>query len=167
MAATVTTPEQFAGEKLDALALLLPAATTTDAPRERAELIAFCVVVPQDPPPPSEMLITLAGLAFAGTPATAPPDAQTIASAMSEVKPPHLPSTRAGTTFALNATPATPLRVVGDRGDRARHVRAVPARRLERRRIAGTAFARVDPVARIAGVVVAAVAVVGDERVAR
>ena len=52
------------------------------------------------------------------------------------------------------------------RGDRAGHVRAVPAARLERRRIAGTAFARVDPVARIAGVAVAAVAIVRDERVA-
>ncbi len=109
VAATVTTPEQFAGEKLAALALLLPAATTTDAPRERAELIAFCVVAPQDPPPPSEMLSTFAGLALVGTPDTVPPDTQTIASAMSEVKPPHLPSTRAGTTLALNATPATPL----------------------------------------------------------
>ena len=46
-AATVTTPVQFAGEKLAALALLLPAATITDAPRDRAELMAFCVVAPQ------------------------------------------------------------------------------------------------------------------------
>jgi len=51
------------------------------------------------------MLSTLAGFALAGTPATLPPDAQMMASAMSEVKPPHLPSTRAGTTFALNAMP--------------------------------------------------------------
>jgi hypothetical protein len=28
---------------------------------------------------------------------------------MSELVPPHLPSTRTGTTFALNATPATPM----------------------------------------------------------
>jgi hypothetical protein len=48
-------------------------------------LIAFCVVVPQLPPPPSEMLSTLAGLAFAGTPETVPPEVQTMASAMSEV----------------------------------------------------------------------------------
>ena len=46
----------------------------TDAPRERAELMAFCVVVSQAPLPPSEMLSTLAGLAFAGTPETVPPD---------------------------------------------------------------------------------------------
>jgi hypothetical protein len=85
VAATVTTPEQFAGEKFDAFALLLPAATITDAPRDLAELIAFCVVAPHDPPPPSEMLRTFAGLAFAGTPDTAPPDVHTIASAMSEV----------------------------------------------------------------------------------
>jgi hypothetical protein len=57
----------------------------TDAPRERAELMAFCVVAPHDPPPPSEMLSTLAGLAFAGTPETVPPDVHTIASAMSDV----------------------------------------------------------------------------------
>ena len=55
------------------------------------------------------MLITSAGFALAGTPLTVPPDAQTIASAMSEVYPPHLPSTRTGTTFALNAVPATPV----------------------------------------------------------
>ena len=53
--------------------------------------------------------MTLAGLALAGTPLTVPPDAQVIASTMSEVKPPPLPSTRAGTTLALNATPATPF----------------------------------------------------------
>ena len=34
---------------------------------------------------PSERLITRAGLAFAGTPETLPPEAQTMASAMSEV----------------------------------------------------------------------------------
>ena len=45
-----------------------------DAPRERAELIAFCVVEPQDPPPPSEMLTTFAGFALLGTPVTVPPD---------------------------------------------------------------------------------------------
>src|SRR5688572_33289839 len=83
--ATVTTPEQFAGEKLPALALLLPAATITEAPRVRAELIAFCVVLSQPPSPPSEMLITFAGLALAGTPDTVPPEVHTMASAMSEV----------------------------------------------------------------------------------
>src|SRR5690606_7677723 len=55
------------------------------------------------------MLITLAGVALAGTPDTLPPDAQTIASAMSASVPPHLPRTRTCCTFAPNATPATPL----------------------------------------------------------
>ena len=57
----------------------------TDAPRERAELMAFCVVLSQGPIPPSEMLSTFAGLAFAGTPDTLPPELHTMASAMSEV----------------------------------------------------------------------------------
>jgi hypothetical protein len=45
------------------------------------------------------MLITDAGFALFGTPDTEPPEAQTIASAMSEVKPPHFPNTRTGTTL--------------------------------------------------------------------
>ncbi len=44
--------------------------------------------------------MTLAGVALAGTPATEPPDAQVMASTMSEVAPPHLPSTRTGWIFA-------------------------------------------------------------------
>src|ERR1044072_2374513 len=90
--ATVTTPEQFAGESSEAFRFSLPAATMTDAPRERAELRAVCVVVSQAPSPPSVMLITFAGFALAGTPETLPPDTQMMASAMSEVYPPHLPS---------------------------------------------------------------------------
>src|SRR5690606_7514123 len=97
----VTTPLQLAGLELDALVFSLPAATTTTVPLERAVLIAACVVDEQEPPPPSDMLITSAGYGFDGTPVTEPPDAHTIASAMSEVRPPHLPSTRTGTTFAL------------------------------------------------------------------
>jgi serine protease len=50
-----------------------------------AEVIALCVVESHDPPPPSEILSTLAGFALAGTPETVPPEVQTIASAMSEV----------------------------------------------------------------------------------
>jgi hypothetical protein len=65
--------------------LSLPAATTTTAPRERALLIAFCVVLSQAPVPPSDRLSTRALLALAGTPVTVPPEAQTMASAMSEV----------------------------------------------------------------------------------
>ncbi len=57
----------------------------TEAPRERAELMALWVVVSQAPMPPSEMLNTLAGLALAGTPDTVPPELQMMASAMSEV----------------------------------------------------------------------------------
>ena len=79
------TPEQLAGEKPEALALLLPAATTTTVPRLRAELMAFCDVVSHAPPPPSDMLITRAGLALAGMPETVPPEAQMMPSAMSEV----------------------------------------------------------------------------------
>ncbi len=44
--------------------------------------------------------MTLAGVALAGTPATEPPEAQVMASTMSEVEPPHLPSTRTGWIFA-------------------------------------------------------------------
>ena len=70
--------------------------------------MALCVVELHEPLPPKLMLITSAGLAFAGTPDTEPPEAQIIPSAISDVKPPHLPSTRTGTTFASYATPATP-----------------------------------------------------------
>ena len=108
VAATATTPAQLAGLKFAALAAELPAATTTTAPRAMAPLTAACVVVSQAPPPPSDRLITRAGVALAGAPATVPPEAQVIASAMSEVYPPHLPSTRTGCTRALNAMPATP-----------------------------------------------------------
>ena len=54
------------------------------------------------------MLITSAGLAFAGTPVTLPPEAQTMASAMSASEPPHLPRTRTGWILAFGATPTTP-----------------------------------------------------------
>ena len=59
-----------------ALSLSLPAATTITVPLARAVLMAFCVVVSQAPEPPSDMLITLAGLALAGKPETLPPEAQ-------------------------------------------------------------------------------------------
>src|SRR5688572_8435895 len=55
------------------------------------------------------MLITSAGLAFAGTPLTVPPEDQMIASAMSDSEPPHLASTRAWMMRALCAVPATPV----------------------------------------------------------
>ena len=82
--ATVITPAQLAGVALLAFTLLLPAATTT-APRARAELMAAWLVLSQAPEPPSERFNTLAGVALAGAPDTAPPDAQIMPSAMSEV----------------------------------------------------------------------------------
>ncbi len=102
------TPLQLAGVKPEALALLFPAATTTTVPLARAVSMAFWVVLPQEPPPPRLILMTCAGLLLAGAPGTEPPEAQMIPSAISEVEPPHFPSTRTGTTLASYATPATP-----------------------------------------------------------
>src|SRR5687768_10039357 len=109
LAPTVITLRQLAGWKFAALALLLPAATTTVTPRETAPLIALWKVELQAPLPPRLRLITTALLVpTAGTPATAPPEAQVIASAMSTRVPPHLPSARAVSTLEPNAVPATP-----------------------------------------------------------
>ena len=55
------------------------------------------------------MLMTSAGLALAGMPDTVPPEAQTMASAISDVAPPQAPNTRTGTILAFGAAPATPL----------------------------------------------------------
>src|SRR6185436_9918518 len=96
------------GLEFCAFCLSLPAATTTTVPRARAELIAFCIVVPHGPVPPNERLATRAGFGFAGTPATVPPAAHTRPSEISDVYPPQRPSTRTGSMRALNATPATP-----------------------------------------------------------
>ena len=52
------------------------------------------------------MLITCAGCGFAGTPGTTSPPAQAMPSAMSESQPPHLPSTRTGSSFACQSRPA-------------------------------------------------------------
>src|SRR4249920_1491411 len=109
MAATVITLSQLAGEKPDASDASLPAATTMTVPFATAVSMAACEVKSHAPGPPNDILITSAGLALAGMPDTAPPDAQTMASAISEVVPPHSPSTRTGSTLALKATPATPL----------------------------------------------------------
>jgi len=46
------------------------------------------------------MFSTCAGWVLVGTPATAPPEDQMIASAMSDVLPPQRPSTRAITSLA-------------------------------------------------------------------
>src|SRR4249919_2884533 len=90
-------------------ALSLPAETTTTEPAATARLMAACSVASQAPTPRSDKLMTSAGFRFAGAGGTLPPYAQTMASEMSEMNPPHLPSTRSGSTLALNATPATPL----------------------------------------------------------
>ena len=79
------TPAQLAGELVETSVFSLPAATTTTAPLARAVLIAFCVVVSQALRPPSDRFSTRAGVGLTGRPATLPPTAQTIASAMSEV----------------------------------------------------------------------------------
>src|SRR5689334_16095020 len=68
--ATDTAPSQLAGAKSQPSSPSLPAPAITDAPIERAELMALCTVVLQPPGAPNEMLITLAGLAFAGVPCT-------------------------------------------------------------------------------------------------
>src|SRR5688500_13110145 len=60
------------------------------------------------------MLTTLAGVALAGTPDTVPPEAHTMASAMSEVLPPHWASARIGWIFASAAMPAMPLPLLVD-----------------------------------------------------
>src|SRR3569623_326409 len=99
-AATATTLLQPAGTKFFTSALELPAAATTTVPALTALLIAFCIATPQLAWPPRLILITLAGLGLAGTPATLPPAAQVMASEISERLPPHLPSTRIGTTLA-------------------------------------------------------------------
>ncbi len=102
------TPLQLAGDSLAALAFELPAATTTVDLRPRALLIAACVVAEQLPSPPRLRFSTRAGWALAGTPLTVPPEAQMIASAMSDVVPPQRPRTRTGSSRASKATPATP-----------------------------------------------------------
>jgi len=63
----------------------LPAATTTVLPLAMAMLKAFCSAALQAPVPPRLRLMTSAGFALAGTPATVPPEAQITASEMSEV----------------------------------------------------------------------------------
>lgn len=89
--------EQFAGVKPEALALLLPAATATLAPRETAPLMAVWYTLGHVAlAPPRLRLMTFAGFALAGTPGTDPPEAQVMASAMSEDDPPRLPGTRTG-----------------------------------------------------------------------
>ena len=76
----------------------LPAATTTVTPLATASLMAACVAgeAEHGEAPPRLMLMTLAGVGLFGTPGTGKPAAQRIASLMSTMVPPHLPSTRTG-----------------------------------------------------------------------
>ena len=85
VAATAMTPMQLAGELLETSVALLPAATTTTAPRAVTSLTAFWNVVPQAPVPPRLRLSTRAGVGLAGTPGMLMPAAQRMPSAMSEV----------------------------------------------------------------------------------
>ena len=55
------------------------------------------------------MLMTLAGLGLAGTPATDRPAAQRMPAMMSLSLPKHLPSTRTGSTRTPGAAPAMPV----------------------------------------------------------
>src|SRR3989440_5119829 len=55
------------------------------------------------------MFSTLAGYGLLGTPLTGMPAAHSMPAAMSESRPPHLPSTRTGSSHALQVTPAIPV----------------------------------------------------------
>lgn len=109
VAATVMTLLQLLGAKPLASTALLPAATTTTAPALTIASMAFWKVVPQLPGPPRLRLSTLAGLVLVGTPDTDNPADQLIASAISEVVPPHFPKARTGRIFEFQLMPATPV----------------------------------------------------------
>ena len=100
LAATVITLLQLAGSTWEASVASFPAATTTTAPAATASLIAAWVEgeLLQGVPGgvPRLMLMTRARLGFGGTPGIESPAAQRMASLMSAVEPPHLPSTRTG-----------------------------------------------------------------------
>src|SRR5688572_13657004 len=81
---TVMTSLQLAGEKPAASAEELPAETTTLVPRPFAAVYAACSATLHAPPPPRLRLMTSAGVALAGTPATVPPEAHVTASMMSD-----------------------------------------------------------------------------------
>ena len=111
--------------------------------------------------------MTRAGLGLAGMPSTGRPAAHSMAAWMSASVPKHLPSTRSGSTRTPGARARHAEAVVGGRADQAGGAGAVPTarRRAAVREAAGTRFGAADPVTRVAGVVVAAVAVVGDHAV--
>src|SRR5687768_10959123 len=99
---------QLPGWKPEESALSLPAAMITVEPAATAASIALWVESRQLPGPPSDRLITFAGLRLLGMPAIGRPAAQRMASLMSVLVPPHLPSTRTGRTLPPKAMPATP-----------------------------------------------------------
>ncbi|ABA52704.1 ribonuclease E [Burkholderia pseudomallei MSHR1043] len=109
VAPTEITPLQLAGRSSVVAWPSLPAETTTVVPRAITSLIACWNVSPHGPVPPRLRLITFAGVRFVGAPATGMPAAQRIASAMSLVVPPHLPSTRTGRILPYQLTPAMPM----------------------------------------------------------
>jgi len=84
-APTLITLLQLAGAKFAVSALLLPAETTTVVPLATAVSIAACMTSSHGDSPPRLMLITSAGVGLVGTPGTSPPEAHTIASAMSDM----------------------------------------------------------------------------------
>ena len=102
------TPGQFAGV-LTACPALLPAAATTTAPAAVISATASRYAAVQAPSPPRLRFSTRAGFGLAGTPATARPAAQRMPAMMSESNPPHLPSTRTGSTRTLRPTLAMPM----------------------------------------------------------
>jgi hypothetical protein len=71
--------------------------------------MALWVVDRHAPGPPSDMLMTRAGFALAVPRTVGSPAAHRIAAAMSLDEPPHLPSTRTGSTFTPGAMPLIPV----------------------------------------------------------
>ncbi|CAB4587591.1 unannotated protein [freshwater metagenome] len=108
VAPTLTTPSQLPGANIDAFDEALPAAAITTAPRLIAPSIASCNEAGHADSTANDRLITFAGVALAGAPSTAPPEAHVMEAAMSESRPPRHDNARTGCTLALGATPATP-----------------------------------------------------------
>src|SRR6266853_2783864 len=68
---------------------------------------AYCAG--QLPVAPRLMFSILAGYGLSGTPLTWMPAAHSIPAMMSESRPPHLPSTRTGSSHGLQVRPAIPV----------------------------------------------------------
>src|SRR5258705_10244110 len=104
--ATAMTPGQLAGIPA-ACPSVLPAAATITAPAAVIWATASWYADVHGASPPKLMLSTRATFTPVGTPGTGKPAAQRIPARMSESKPPHLPSTRTGSTRTFAPTPAT------------------------------------------------------------